>query len=192
MMMDALSKASTRGDMIFDFESNGMWGGLSAARATQLVSNIPLTAETFVIRNAKYGSKFMEAVIKRVNQFNNLKVLRIWNTVVGGKEKGLEVGLRLAKIMSTNTTIKLLFLCNTNLIGVDNARKWGDALMINNTLTKLILSGVGEEIVEGLMAKTKNRSLKLEIETGRIVRKKSPRVDFGPSTQRIHTSTINQ
>ena len=105
----------------------------------------------------------MDAVIERVNHFHNLKSLCICETLVGEGEKGQEVGLRLAKILSTNTTIEKLLLMNTDLIGADNAEKWGDALMINNTLTYLGLEGVGKEIAEELKAKTKNRSLKLEI-----------------------------
>merc|ERR1712008_399021 len=96
------------------------------------------------------------ALIERVKQFPNLNRLYISDSLVIGEEKVQEVGVRLAKIMSTNTTVENLILFSTDLIGADNAEQWGDALMKNTTLTELKLLGVEDEIVDKLKTRTKN------------------------------------
>jgi len=85
-MIRVMSKVTMRSDMAFDFDSDGIWGELSAVRATQLVKHIPLTIEAFTIENANYGVEFMDAVTERVAQFYNLKWLCI--SLVGEEEKG--------------------------------------------------------------------------------------------------------
>lgn len=87
--------------------------------------------------------------------YRNLKALWIYKTCVGGK-KGQETELWLAQILSTNTTIETLELMFTDLIGINNVEKWGDALMKNNILTQLCLSGVEEKSKDQLRTKTKN------------------------------------
>jgi len=161
-MIEALSNGTTRGEIRFNFDSDGAFGGWTTARATQMVSHLPLSIDVLVILYAKYGSEFWDALIERVTQFHNLNKLELWNTSVGDEEGGQEVGVRLAKMISTNTTIKKLELYDTDLIGADNAEQWGDALMKNVTLTKLSLRGVGYEILDKLKAETKNRALKFE------------------------------
>ena len=42
-MIKALSNGSTKGRMEFDFKDDGPFGGLTAARATQMVAHLPLT-----------------------------------------------------------------------------------------------------------------------------------------------------
>jgi len=162
-MMKALSNGSTKGKMVLDFKDNGPFDGLTAARATQLVSHLPLTIGDCSIwdTGAKYGFEFMDALIERVKEFHDLKELWICDTSVGDEEGGQEIGVRLAKIISTNTTIKTLGLTSTDLIGTDNAEQWGDALMKNNTLTELDLYRTNREIIEQLKKKTEGRTLKL-------------------------------
>ena len=93
----------------------------------------------------------------------NLEVLGISDTLVGGEKEGQEAGVRLAKVLATNTTIKELDLSRTDLIGVDNVMQWGDAMMKNTTLTGLSLDGVEAEIAEQLRTITKDRTPSLEI-----------------------------
>ena len=93
----------------------------------------------------------------------NLEVLGISDTLVGGEKEGQEAGVRLAKVLATNTTIKELDLSRTDLIGVDNVMQWGDAMMENTTLTGLSLDGVEAEIAEQLRTITKDRTPSLEI-----------------------------
>ena len=64
-----------RGELCLDFNSHGVFGGLTATRATQLVAHIPLTIENVIIADAKYGVDFMEALIERVKELHNLKEL---------------------------------------------------------------------------------------------------------------------
>jgi len=162
-MIEALSNGTTRGEMKFDFYSNGPFGGWTTARATQMVSHLPLTISALSIYSAKYGSEFLVALIERVAQFHNLNKLDLWHTSVGDEKGGQKVGLRLAKMISTNTTIKNLELgFTTDLLGADNAEQWGDALMKNDTLTELMLRGVADDIVDKLKAETKNRALQLK------------------------------
>jgi len=165
-MIKALSNGSTKGEMLFGFGSDGPFGGLTAARATQMVAHLPLTIDECDIwkAGAKYGLEFWDALFERVNQFHNFNKLTINDYNVDGQAVGQEVGVRLAKIMATNTTIKKLELLYTDLIGVDNTEQWGDALMNNNTLTELRLSGVGDDIIEQLKTKTKNRTLELKFD----------------------------
>lgn len=73
------------------------------------------------------------------------------------------LNLRLADILSTNTTIKVLTLNRTDFIGADDMEMWGDALKKNNTLTVLYLKGVGDEIVNHIKTKTKDRTPKLKV-----------------------------
>ena len=88
----------------------------------------------------------------------NLEVLGISDTLVGGEKEGQEAGVRLAKVLATNTTIKELDLSRTDLIDVDNMMQWGNAMIKNTTLTGLSLDGVNKEIKEKLRTRTKDRT----------------------------------
>jgi len=163
-MIEAFSKGSVRGKMDFDFEADGPWGGLTAVQATELVAHLPLTIDTLWIENAEYGIEFMRALIERVKKFHNMKGLYIQSTLVGGEEEGQEAGLRLAGILSCNTTIDYIVL-PAGLIGAKNVEEWGNALMENKTLTRFEYDGeLGDEIVDELQTKTEDREPKLEID----------------------------
>merc|ERR1711935_556585 len=145
-----------RSEMEFNFDSDSLLGKLTAAQATQLVAHLPLTPDRLTIRNAAFGPEFMEALIERVRKFHYLKDLRLWDTVVGEEELGgKDAGLRLADVLTTNTTIKTLRLIRSDLIGKHNVEQWGNALMENNTLIWLGLPGVGRDSIEQLNMKTK-------------------------------------
>jgi len=162
-MLVALSNGTKKDDMTFDFGSTGGFSGLTATRAIQLMSHLPLTIKRLDIFNAEFGSEFMEALIKQVEQFENLEGFAISDTLVGGEKGGQEAGVRLAKVLSANTTIKILFLYDTDLIGIDNVVQWGDTLIENKTLTYLSLAGVDEEIKWKLRTKIKDRTPNLII-----------------------------
>jgi len=69
--------------------------------------------------------------------------------------------------LATNTTITGLWLYSTDLIGLDNVVQWGDALMVNTTLTTLSLEldeEVDAEIRKKLRTKTKDRTPKLSLD----------------------------
>merc|ERR1740139_460177 len=149
--------------MEFNFRSNGEWDYLTGSQATDFIEHLPLYFDELTIWNAKFGSEFVNGLIKRVNVFHNLKELRIYDTLVGGEEGGQEAGLQFAEMLSTNTTIKVLYLDRTDLITTGNVEKWGDALMENNTVTKLYITGVEDEIRNRLKTKTENRTPKLYI-----------------------------
>jgi len=168
-MLTAYSKGTMRGEMGFDFESGrgymgfnsesvGAFGNLTGSQATELIEHLPLYFDELRIRNAKYGLEFVNGLIKRVNVFHNLKELMLYNTLVGGEEGGQEAGLQFAEMLSTNTTIKVLVLTRTDLITTENVEKWGDALMQNNTVTRLGIGGMGVEIENRLKTKTENRT----------------------------------
>merc|ERR1712008_154689 len=158
-MLVALSKGTKKDEMYFNFGDE--FRELTATRATQLMSHLPLTIKRLIIVDAEYGSEFMEALIEQVGKFKNLEKLGIFNTKVGDEKGGQEAGVRLAKVLATNTTIKSLELYDTDLIGSDNVVEWGDALIKNTTLTDLSLYGVDEEIKEKLRTKTKDRTPKI-------------------------------
>merc|ERR1740136_180867 len=162
-MLVALSNGTKIDDMTFDFGSTGGFSGLTATRAIQLMSHLPLTIKRLDIFNAEFGSEFMEALIKQVEQFENLEGLAISDTLVGGEMGGKEAGVRLAKVLAANTTIKILFLYDTDLIRIDNVVQWGDTLIENKTLTYLSLAGVDEEIKWKLRTKIKDRTPNLII-----------------------------
>ena len=162
-MIEALSKGSVSVDMDFDFDADGPWSGLTAVQATELVAHLPLTIDELWIGNAKYGIKFMRALIKRVKKFHNLKELNIGRTLVGGEEEWQEAGLRLAEILSCNTTIEDITL-PAGLIGAKNVEEWGNTLMENKTLTEFVYDGeLGDDIVDELNKKTEDRETKLLI-----------------------------
>jgi len=160
-MLVALSKGTKKDEMEFDFRRE--FSELTATRATQLMSHLPLTIKKLNIWNSEYGSEFMEALIEQVGKFKNLEWFQIHKTKVGDEKGGQEAGVRLAKVLATNTTIKKLYLDNTDLIGSDNVVQWGDALMENTTLMTLYLDAVDAEIIETLRTKTKDRTPKLSI-----------------------------
>jgi len=89
-MLGALSKGTKKDDMRFDFKSTGAFSGLTATRATQLMSHLPLTIKELDIMNAddRFRSEFMEALIQQVVKFKNLDSLVIDNTKVGGEKGG--------------------------------------------------------------------------------------------------------
>ena len=152
-----------RGAMGFGFEPDGPWGGLTTTQATELVAHLPLTIDELYIDNADYIIDFIMTLIERIKYFHNMKELYIWKTSVGGKEEGQEAGSRLAEIMSCNATIKDLLL-PAGLIGVNNFEQWGIALMENKALTRFLFNGeLGDEIVDQLKMKTKDRTPELEI-----------------------------
>ena len=66
VMVGALSKGTKKDNMEFDFGSEGGFSGLTATRATQLMSHLPLTIKQLTIVNAEFGSEFMEALIQQV------------------------------------------------------------------------------------------------------------------------------
>jgi len=142
-MIEAFANGGMEGELRFNFNSNGVFGELTAAQATQLVAHLPPTIESLIIAEANYGVEFLEALIERVKQLHDMKELTIENTLVGGDGGGQQVGLRLAEILSTNTTIERLHLWNTDLIGTENVEQWGDALMKNDTMTELNLKLIG-------------------------------------------------
>merc|ERR1712086_1136363 len=121
--------------------------------------------EKLNIWGAEYGDEFINAVIERIKEFNNLKKLWLDGIKVVGEEGGQEVGVRLAEVLASNTTIETLGLTNTNLIDEENKEQWGDALLQNTTITYLRLWGVESDVVEYLKATTADRSPPLKIES---------------------------
>merc|ERR1719491_39564 len=103
-----------------------------------------------MINEAAYGAEFMDAVTQRIKQFSNIKYLFIVRTTVVGEEGGQEVGVRLAEVLATNTTITSIFMDDSNLIDDKNKEQWGDAMLRNKTVTKLSLEGVETEVVDYL------------------------------------------
>jgi len=162
-MLTVLSKGTMRGKMEFDFRPGGRFDGLTIVQATELVEHLPLYLDNLWIRNVKHCFEFMNGLIKRVKLFHNLKDLRIFDILIGGEEGGQEAGVRFAEMLSTNTTIKELWLRRTDLITIENVEKWGDALMQNNTMTELWLGGVGGNNVNLLKVETENRIPNLRI-----------------------------
>jgi len=162
-MLTALSKGNMQGEMTFNFESGEAYDRLTGVQATELINHLPLYLDELDIFSAQFGSEFVNVLIKRVKVFHNLNYLNISDIRVGGEEGGQEAGLRFAEMLSTNTTIKGFSLFRTDLITTDNMEKWGDALMQNNTMTELDLSGVKHEIIMRLKKKTENRTPELAI-----------------------------
>merc|ERR1712008_141145 len=111
-MLGALSKGTKKDYMKFDFGSfsDGDFRGLTATRAIQLMSHLPLTIKELVISHADFGAEFMEALIQQVEKFKNLELLYLYETKVGDEKGGQEAGVRLAKVLATNTTIDALWL----------------------------------------------------------------------------------
>lgn len=162
-MLGALSKGTKKEDMTFDFGSEGGFSGLTATRAVQLISHLPLTIKLLWIENAEFGGEFIESLIEQVKIFKNLVEFHLIDTFVGGERGGQEVGVRLAEVLAINTTITEFSLDRTDLIGSDNVAQWGDALVENNTLINFWVKGVEAEIKDELKARTKDRTLKLRI-----------------------------
>jgi len=98
-MLEALSNGSTKGRMVFDFDSLGPFGVLTTARATQMVAHLPLTIDNLIIQSAKhhlnklglwlkYTFEFWNALIERVKQFHNLNELDICHILLVTRREG--------------------------------------------------------------------------------------------------------
>jgi len=161
--IEAMSRGDIKSKMRFDFESSGSWSGLTASRAIDLVAHLPLTIEMLTVKNADFGREFIEAVIDGVKEFHNLKFFMLDNNFVGETDVGQEVGVRLAEVLASHTSIEQLYLWNTDLIGKDNLKQWGNTLLNNKKLTYLGLDGVTEKMKEQLREATKDRSPQLDI-----------------------------
>jgi len=159
----ALSNGTNKEQMEFDFGPNDNWSGLNLTRATQLISHIPLTIEGLVIREAKFGLEFFEALARRIKDFTNLKSLTIWDSLIEVEEGGRDAGVTLAEALASNSTINRLNLYSTNLMEPANAAQWADALRKNVTLTTLCLDNVDSGIEEELRVSMKERVPKLDI-----------------------------
>ena len=107
------------------------------------------------------GVQFTKALIERVGKFKKVKELVIWDISCGDVDEGEELGVRLAEVIAANNTIETLWLCRTGLLIENNAKKWGESLMQNNTLTTLYLHGVVDDITSELKRATKDRTPEL-------------------------------
>eukprot|EP00555_Chaetoceros_dichaeta_P011859 CAMPEP_0198271386 /NCGR_PEP_ID=MMETSP1447-20131203/48986_1 /TAXON_ID=420782 /ORGANISM="Chaetoceros dichaeta, Strain CCMP1751" /LENGTH=396 /DNA_ID=CAMNT_0043963955 /DNA_START=433 /DNA_END=1620 /DNA_ORIENTATION=+ len=175
-IVTALSKGSMT-KISFDFKAGRELGGLDSAQATYLVANLPPNIENLKIKNAKHGVEFMNSLVQRVGELNNLKKLWIDNDTLesgeeggqdgGGKDEGQKADSNLATMLSTDHTIEELHLYNTDLVRADNVELWAKALMLNSTIRRLWLIGVGKEVRDELTEKTKDR--KLELKVGRPI-----------------------
>ena len=127
-ILKAMSK-SIKKDIEFDFSAFEGWDDLSAERAVEMINHLPPSIERLVIWCAPYGSPFMDAVIDWIEKSNHLKTLSIWNTSVGGRnvDDGRDTGIRLAKTLAAQNTIKRLWLYETDLMGSRNVDEWSKA-----------------------------------------------------------------
>merc|ERR1719491_2832394 len=72
-MLVAMSKSTSKSAMEFNF-SSGWVKDLTAVQAAQLMAHLPLNMEGLDIYAANYGPEFINAVIERIKEFNNLKM----------------------------------------------------------------------------------------------------------------------
>ena len=64
-MITAYSKGTMSGYLGFDFGSGGAWDYLTGSQATDLIQHLPLYFDELYIENAKFGSEFVNGLIKR-------------------------------------------------------------------------------------------------------------------------------
>jgi len=160
-MLVAWSKGSKKDAMSFNFRE-GWVKDLTATQAAQLMAHLPLGIEGLDISYARYDAEFMNAVIEQIQYFHNLETLDIYAIKVldekGGlevsEEEGLEVGVRLAEVLASNTTIKSLDVRFSNLIDEKNKEEWGDALLQNTTIKELDFDGVDKDVFDYLKEKS--------------------------------------
>ena len=126
-LLVALSKVEKEVEMKLGFNDDG-WKDLTADQATKLVSHLPLHMRVLQIYNAKFRVKFMKALIEHVGKSKKLKGLYLDNISCDDAYEGEELGVQLAEVISTNTTIETLYLWNINLLVVNNANRWGESL----------------------------------------------------------------
>ena len=111
--------------MKLDFNEDG-WKGMTADRATELVSHLPLNIRKLEILEAKFGVKFAKALIERVGQCKKLKHLFLYGISCGDVDEGEELGVRMAEVISANVTIEKIWLWNTYFLVVNNVNPWGE------------------------------------------------------------------
>lgn len=158
------TKTINRMEFHFDNDDKGEWTGLTTDRATELVAHLPLNIKWLEIERATaFGRQFMEALIQRVNESLNWQSLLLKNISIVDEDEGQEMGVQLANVVSSNTTLTYLAMNHTNLVGSKNVQEWGNRFMKNKTLTKVSLDGVEVEVVKKLHAMTKERTPELNI-----------------------------
>ena len=87
----------------------------------------------------------------------------ISGTKVNDDDDGQDAGMRLADAIAANSIIARLYLEHTNLIGSKNVDHRGDTIIENTTMTRLLLTGYGDEIVNELKQKSEQRTPELNI-----------------------------
>jgi len=135
-MLRAMSKSIKNDKMQFNFEAGSGWDDLSAERAVEMINHLPPSIKGLVIVDAPYGSPFMDEVIDWIEKSTSLKYLHIACTCVGGRNRGRDVGIGLAKTLAAKNTTETLKLSYTDLMGSRNAvsgpkhstRSWNEVL----------------------------------------------------------------
>ena len=142
-VLRAMSKSIKKDKMVFSFEAG--WDDLSAKKAVEMINHLPLSIEKLVIAGGPSGSPFMKAVIDWIEKSTNLKSLHIRDTFVGagmkkgfvgGRNKGQDAGIRLAKTLAEKNTIEYLHLDGTDLMGSRNEDEWSKAFRKMTSLKK--------------------------------------------------------
>lgn len=146
----AMSKGTSREQVVLDFGAHGTWSDLNVTRASQLVAYLPLSMDGLVIRDAKFGPEFIETLTNKIKALTNLHLLTIGDTLVTGEVKVHDAGLHLAQALASNCTINKLNMYNTNLISTSNVAQWTDAFINNVPLTTVSLHQVDKGIEEEL------------------------------------------
>ena len=86
-------------------------------------------------------------------------------TKVNDDDDGQDAVMRLADAIAANSIIARLYLEHTNLIGSKNVDHRGDTIIENTTMTRLLLTGYEDEIVNELKQKLEQRIPELNIRT---------------------------
>ena len=98
--LSALSKGKKEIDMDFHFHYEG-WKYMSADWATELGRHFPLNIMELYISYAKFGAKFIKALIERLGECEKLKRLWLNDISYDDVDEGEESGVRLVEAQPT-------------------------------------------------------------------------------------------
>ena len=131
---EAVLKAMSKGqpilnEMTFNFEKGLGWDGMTTDQAVQMIHHLPLSVAEMQISHAPFGPAFISALADWIELSIGLKKVSIGHTYGGWK-----AGALLARAISTNPTIEWISLYKTDLMSLQNASHWSEAIAKTNTL----------------------------------------------------------
>lgn len=132
-VLNAMSKGQPiLNEMTFNFEKGLGWDGMTTDQAVQMIHHLPLSIAAMQISHVPFCPAFIIALAGWIELSIGLKKVSIGHTYGGWK-----AGALLVRAISTNPTIEWISLYKTDLMNLQNASHWSEAIAKTNTLKSI-------------------------------------------------------